>query len=121
MRTSPRDRLALLLAAAITAVGCGVGHSGAAKADAPAKVAKVAQEEQVNTIVLTAEAEKRLGITTSPVESKSIPRVRNYGGEIVLPPGASLVISAPVGGKVQAASSGNNPAVGMLVAAKQPI
>ena len=84
-------------------VGC---QPPAKKADAPtppAKVPTVAQEGKVNTVVLTPEAEKRLGITLAPVEKKQVSRVRSYGGEIALPPGASLVISAPVGGRLEPA------------------
>lgn len=121
MSVLPRYQFVILIAAALAAGGCGAPHSGAAKAESPAKVAKVAQEEQVNTIVLTADAEKRLGVATAPVESKSLPRVRSYGGEVVLPPGASLVISAPVGGTLSAPNQSGAPTAGMLVSAKQPI
>ena len=41
--------------------------------------------------------------------TKPVSRVRTYGGEIALPPGASLVISAPVSGKVHPAKSGEIP------------
>jgi cobalt-zinc-cadmium efflux system membrane fusion protein len=95
--------------------------SHTAKADPPAKVAKIANEEQLNTIVLTPDAEKRLGIVIAPVEVKPVTRVRSIGGEIVLPPGASLVISAPVGGKLGSPNSAAAPTAGMLVTAKQPI
>ena len=72
----------------------------------PEMLDKIQQEGDLNKIVLDAEAEKRLGIALAIVEMKPVSRVRSYGGEIALPPGASLVISAPVGGKLQAASSG---------------
>jgi len=71
--------------------------------------------------VLTAEAEQRLGLRLAEVEVKQISRVRSYGGEVALPPGASLVISAPVSGRVQPAAAGNMPTAGMIVAANQPV
>lgn len=118
--------ISISLAVAVGGIGASGGCKPAEKkADAhpsPAKVDKVQQEGELNKIVLDAEAEKtRLGIQTAPVEMRPISRVRSYGGEIALPPGASLVISAPVGGKIQPAAAGNMPAVGMLVAANQPL
>src|SRR5204863_7907772 len=82
---------------------------------------KVQQEAELNKIVLTADAEQRLGLMLADVEVKQISRVRSYGGEIALPPGASLVISAPVSGRVQPAAAGNMPTAGMIVAANQPV
>src|SRR5215831_3622585 len=111
----------LLLVACATAAGCNPVQKKAEAHPSPAKVAAVQQEVKLNDIVLTPEAEQRLGITYATVEMKPISRVRSYAGEIALPPGASLVISAPVGGKLDAASSGNTPTVGMLVSANQPL
>src|SRR5439155_21878409 len=111
----------LMLAASATAAGCKPAATKAAPPTPPAKVAAVAQEGKLNDIVLTQEAEDRLGITYASIEMKPVSRVRSYGGEIALPPGASLIISAPVGGKLEAASSGNVPTVGMLVSANQPM
>jgi cobalt-zinc-cadmium efflux system membrane fusion protein len=120
-----KNRLTILCSLALVApivfVGCKPVEKKAAAASPPAKVAAVAAEGKLNDIVLTPEAEQRLGITYANVETKQISRVRSYAGEIALPPGASLVISAPVGGKLESASSGNIPAVGMLVSANQPL
>src|SRR6476646_2600419 len=86
---------------AILAAGCQPAAKKAEPAPAPAKVDKVQAEADLNRIVLKQEAEDRLGISLAPVEVKSINRVRTYGGEIALLPGASLVISAPVSGRIQ--------------------
>src|SRR5262245_33314257 len=108
--------------AALAACGCAPPAAKPAAAHAsPAKVETVAQEAKLNTIQLTPEAEQRLGITLAAVEEKNIQRVRTYSGEIAVPPGASLIISAPVGGKLAAPGDGGVPAVGSLVAAKQPV
>jgi RND family efflux transporter MFP subunit len=120
MRTPLHPTVAPFLAALVCA-GCGKADGGAAKAIPPAKIAKIVQEEQLNTIVLTPEAEKRLGITLATLKRQEVSRVRSYGGEVVLPPGASLVISAPVGGTLHAPESGSPPTVGTLVSAKQPV
>jgi multidrug efflux pump subunit AcrA (membrane-fusion protein) len=102
-------------------VGCAPPAVQAPAHEPPAKVAHVAQEEKLNTIVLSPEAEKRLGIETATVERRSIRLLRTYGGEIVVPPGASLVISAPVGGKLSRPSDEAPPTVGALVAERQPL
>lgn len=114
-------RALTICALTLPLIGCNAKGQPAAAHASPAKVETIAQEGKLNTIQLTAEAEKRLGITLAPVVEKEIQRVRTYSGEIAVPPGASLVISAPVGGKLQAADSKGVPPVGALVALKQPI
>jgi RND family efflux transporter MFP subunit len=101
--------------------GCQPAAKKAEAAASPAKVDKVQAEADLNRIVLKQEAEDRLGITLAPIEVKAISRVRTYGGEIALPPGASLVVSAPVSGRIQPAASGNMPTAGSLVVANQPL
>jgi membrane fusion protein, heavy metal efflux system len=120
MRFGPQIPVLVLIASAALCSGCKPAAKAAA-ATPPAKVPTVAQEVEVNTVHLAPEAEKRLGIELAAVEMKQVSRVRSYGGEIALPPGASIVISAPVGGRLEPASGGSVPAAGMLVAAKQPI
>lgn len=80
--------------------GCGPRPPAvAAKSEAPAKVAgPVLKEGELASVVLTAEAEARLGIRVVPVTSGGGPLVRRYAGEVVLPPGRSLTLSAPVAG-----------------------
>src|SRR5262245_22000447 len=112
--------VAAIALTALGALGC-QKPAGKPAAVTPAKVAAVAQEGKLNTVELTAEAEKRLGLTLATVVEKAVHRVRTYSGEIALPPGASLVISAPVGGKLQAPGSANVPEVGALVSARQPV
>jgi len=102
-------------------VGCTPPAANAPAREPPAKVAQIVQEEKLNTKVLTLEAEHRLGILTSPVERRSIRRLRTYGGEIAVPPGASLVISAPVGGTLSLPSAEAPLGVGLLVSQKQPL
>ncbi|MBW8883672.1 MAG: efflux RND transporter periplasmic adaptor subunit [Planctomycetia bacterium] len=121
MRIAPAISTALIAIEAFLVAGCKPPEKKAEAHPSPAKVDKVQQEAELNKIVLTAEAEQRLGLMLAEVETKPVNRVRNYGGEIALPPGASLVISAPVSGRVQPASAGNMPAAGMIVVANQPV
>jgi RND family efflux transporter MFP subunit len=110
-----------ILCAGLAASGCKPAVTKAEAHPSPAKVATIAQEGTLNTVQLTPEAYERLGIELAEVQMKPISRVRSYGGEVVLPPGASLIISAPVGGRLEAATPGGAPTIGMLVSANQPI
>lgn len=100
--------------------GCDRAASQPAKSPAPATVATIAHEDQLNTIKLTVDAERRLGIQTAPIELRKMLRLRTYGGEIALPTGASLIVAAPIGGTLQA--PGNEmPKVGEVVTVDQAI
>ncbi|HVU90064.1 MAG TPA: efflux RND transporter periplasmic adaptor subunit [Pirellulales bacterium] len=102
--------------------GCGWSTTSKdAGKTAPAKVAHPVNEVDLNTIKLTAEAEKHLGIETSPVVARRVNRVRGYGGEIMLPPGSSTIVSAPVNGTLQAPSEKGVPQPGAKVKRQQPV
>lgn len=121
-RTSRRKaRLRSLVAlSCIFVIGCEQRAPSAPKSAPPATVATIAHEDQLNTIKLTPAAEQRLGIATAPIERRKVERLRNYGGEISLPTGASIIISAPIGGTLQAANR-TVPAVGATLEAGQPV
>lgn len=103
--------LTLALAAA---VGAGawwlVTHKPEAKtADKPpppAAVGKVAKEDELNTVTLTEEAEKRIGLAVAPVEKKAVRRMRVYGGEVAVPVGRTILVAAPLGGTLEAPPGG---------------
>jgi len=80
--------------------------STAAKPNPPANVAKVVKEESLATVALTEDAEKRLGVKTSPIERKSMRRVRVYGGEAMVPVGKTAIVAAPLAGIVKAPPQG---------------
>jgi membrane fusion protein, heavy metal efflux system len=110
------QRITWLLASVSLAVGVGVGSwwlltqkSSTPKADKPAPpaaVSKIAKEDELTTITLTEEAEKRLGIKIAPVEKRPTKRVRIYGGEVMIPIGKTVLVAAPVGGTLRSPSSG---------------
>ncbi|MFO1003358.1 MAG: efflux RND transporter periplasmic adaptor subunit [Planctomycetaceae bacterium] len=58
-------------------------------------------EATLNTIELTEDAVRRLGIETQPLTERSMPRFRSYGAEAVLPAGASVIVSAPLAGTLR--------------------
>ncbi|AMV25306.1 hypothetical protein VT84_12975 [Gemmata sp. SH-PL17] len=93
----------------------------AAKSSAPgvqATVPKPFKEDQGATVVLTADSEAKLAIRTAPVERKPMPRKRVYGGEVIVPPGRSLVVSAPIAGTLK---QGPVPVAGRAVRAGTPV
>ncbi|HET6881297.1 MAG TPA: efflux RND transporter periplasmic adaptor subunit [Pirellulales bacterium] len=106
--------------ATIGGVGC---HKAPAKAGhtEPAKVAHPAKEGELNTIELTPEAEQRLGIETVAVERKVVRRRRTYGGEVVLPTGASITVTAPTVGTLKPVSEGSVPDVGTRIEQNEPL
>src|SRR5258708_31114321 len=112
----------LFAAAAALAAGCGQKTSAAAKAEPAAKVPKDApKEDKLNEFELTPKAEERLGIVTTPIEKKPVVRMRTYGGEVVLPTGASLIVTAPPGGFLKSPVKGGIPKAGEPVKKGQPI
>jgi len=86
----------------------------------PATVSSPLHEEDLNTLTLTLEAVQRLGLRTAPVERKPVRRTRVYGGEIAIPDGQTIVISAPLSGRLEAAVS-KLPEAGATVQKGQPM
>ncbi|MEQ2008245.1 MAG: efflux RND transporter periplasmic adaptor subunit [Limisphaerales bacterium] len=80
-------------------------------AASPAKVGTLVKETDLNTIKLTPQAEKRLGILTVAVERKAVPRTRNFGGDVMVRAGSALNVSAPIAATV----SGSLPQPGVQV------
>jgi len=120
LRTPPRRwalwATCLVVAVMPTAVAAagGAGPSGTP----PAKVANAVKETDLNTITLTPKAEERLGIQVAAVERKKVPATRLLGGELMVPVGHSITVSAPLAGRVQ---STEFPAAGHQVRKGQPL
>lgn len=119
------DRRAAILAASLCAcaalAGCERPKAEAQKAAPQAKVEKLPGEADLTTIHLTEDAERSLRIATAAVERKSVPRVRTYGGEVVVPPGQAVTVSAPVSGTVMPPSGGKTPLPGAAVKKGQEV
>jgi cobalt-zinc-cadmium efflux system membrane fusion protein len=81
-------------------------HDAKAAKAASATVANPVKEEQLNTITLTPEAAGRLALRTGLVERRRMPQSRFYGGEVVIPPGRTAIVSAPISGVLRAAPEG---------------
>lgn len=114
MKLLQRFASAVLTLALAAVVGAGawwlITHrtpsSPADKPPSPAGVGKIVKEEELNTVTLTEEAEKRIGLAVAPVEKKAVRRVRVYGGEVAVPAGRSILVAAPLGGTLKAPVGG---------------
>jgi RND family efflux transporter MFP subunit len=87
---------------------------------APASVPKPLKEDQINTLTLTPEAVERLALRTAPVATRPVRRVRVYGGEVTIPAGQSILVSAPLSGLLKAPPAGV-PQPGQSVQQGQPL
>jgi membrane fusion protein, heavy metal efflux system len=90
------------------------GAKKAAAALLPASVPKVFKEDQANVVTLTAEAVKSEKIQTAKVERKPMRQSRVYGGEVMVPAGQTILVTAPVGGSLSA-PKGGVPKPGVIV------
>jgi hypothetical protein len=95
----------------------GTGHHD----EKPAKVEKLPQEVEIARITLTDAATERLGITTAQVSRENVERRRTFGGEVMIPNGKTVVVSAPVAGRIVDPPSRKMPLPGVRVAANAPI
>jgi RND family efflux transporter MFP subunit len=122
-----RAKITCCLAAAsglLGVSGCRPATGGASPAPKPAPPAKVSapvKEAELNTVVLTPEAETRLGIATVAVESKAVSRAVSYGGEVMIPTGRLISVTSPYLGMLKPPEGGSVPQPGSPVKAGQPI
>lgn len=107
----------------LLAVGCQKPASDASKtaAVAPAKTTHPVSEADLNTIELTEDAVRRLGLQTDMVTLRAMPRVRVYGAELMLPAGASIIVSAPLAGTLQLQTGEAFPQIGQQVTEGDPL
>jgi RND family efflux transporter MFP subunit len=95
--------------------------TASSKPTPPAKVSSPAKETDLATVVLTPEAETRLGIKTVPVERKPVPRAISYGGEVIIPTGRLFSVTSPYLGMLKPPEGKSVPHPGLAVKAGQPI
>ena len=87
----------------IVTAACSRSGSDAPATKAPATVDHPRSETDLTTIRLTPEAVKRLGIETVTVKSDMAPATRTLGGEVVVPEGRGVIVTAPVAGTLTGA------------------
>lgn len=87
-------------------------HCGSSK-DAPhasaSNVENAVEEQALPTVTLSEHAMQRLGIQTAEVEEGADAATRLVGGEVVIPPGRTLIVTAPVAGEVHFAAESLTP------------
>jgi RND family efflux transporter MFP subunit len=81
----------------LTVAGCGKESESPQK---PAKVEMLPRETELARVTLSPEAFERLGITTVAVAKEAVPRHKVIGGDVTIPQGKTIVVSAPVSGTV---------------------
>lgn len=113
---------AYLLVMTLALAGC-VGP-GASKPSShstpPASVLQISDELELASVRLTAQAEKRLGVSVVAVKRQEIASRRPYPGTVVMPPQSLAPLLAPVTGVVR--YIGPEPlAVGTAVSQGQPL
>ena len=114
----------LIALASVTAAalpGCAKKEKEASTKTEPAHVARHIDESDLNTITLTERAESRLGIQLAETTMTEVRRKRTVGGEVVLPPGRMITVSAPIAGTLLAPTEGSVPAPGDLINAGQAV
>ena len=122
-----RFRPAICVAAAVGLAGGGGCQpstsvtTAAAKPAAPAKVTAQVKETDLATVVLTPEAETRLGIKLVAAQRIPVPRSVSYGGEVMIPTGRLISVTSPYLGTLKPPEEGQVPQPGSFVKAGQPI
>lgn len=101
----------------ICLAGCGKPSSKNAKKTAPAKVAKHPSEDSIALLTLTPKAVERLGITTVESQYRKVRRHRTLAGDVVVPVGKTLVVTAPLSGTVRLPRDAKVPIPGESVTA----
>ena len=78
-------------------------------------------ETELSTITLTADAERRLGITTAEVREQQVVQRRTLSGQVVVPSGKAIVVTSPLAGTVETMANRALPAPGALVDPETPL
>lgn len=90
---------------ALVTISCSGSNSQPAAHASHATVEHPRTEAELSTIKLTPEAVKRLGIETVTVKREAASATRTVGGEIVVPEGRGVVVTAPVAGTLTAGAA----------------
>lgn len=97
MRTIHRSAMTALVLTA-----CGAPEAAEAPHEPPAHVEHAVPESEITIVRFSADAMRRLALETAVVETSAVPAVRLVGGEVIVPPGRTTSVTAPVGGLLRA-------------------
>ena len=115
-----RQCVYLLVLAGLATPGCERG-SEEEEDSGPAAGTGQVRETDLATVRLTPEEEARVGVQTAVIEVRPTKQSRVVGGEVVVPPGRSLQVSAPLAGTLSAPPDGAVPSAGGKVTRAQVI
>jgi RND family efflux transporter MFP subunit len=99
--------VSVLLAGAAVALSACANDTAGTKPAAPVTVSRAVAESELSSITLTPEAESRLGLVVEPLTERPVRLTRIVAGEVVVPPGDAVDLTAPVAGTLVAA--GDHP------------
>ncbi len=118
-----RFTLGLIAVSLLSLVGCGneSGGSNPASKEKPASVKPLPNEANLADIELTQTAYDRLGISVAQVTRQDVTQVRQLGGEIIVPPGESAIVVAPVSGTVRPPKDSAMPKPGSVISKGQVV
>lgn len=98
-----------LAALGLCAMGCrrasSLGAPHGADTHAPSVVDHPVHEDTLPRVRLSAQAIARLRVAQSAVRASSVRAARLVGGEVIVPPGRTLWVAAPVAGEVRQATA----------------
>jgi RND family efflux transporter MFP subunit len=98
-------RLLLILFPAAVLMACTSGSPADGDHDVPAKVEHPTTEAELATLRLSPGAVGRLGIESVAATEELLSGTRTLGGEIMVPEGRRVVVTAPVAGTLMAAGA----------------
>lgn len=87
----------------------------------PAKIEPHPTEKDIYLVVLSEKAESRLQISTEPAQVQSVPRFRSLGGELLVPDGMRIPVTAPLAGTLALIDQNNLLVAGQEVRVNQPL
>jgi len=105
MMTSLPRPSALILLVVFLGSACSSDRTPAAKVEPAAHVEARRPEGELTTIKLSAEAARRLGIETVVAKIDTAVATRSLGGEVTVPDGRLVTVTAPLAGTLSAVSA----------------
>lgn len=110
-----------MVAAFVLSVGCAPKPATKSTSEKPAKVEAHPSEMDIYRVVLTESAEQRLQIRTVKATMQAMPRTRLLGGQLLVPDGARVVVTAPLTGSLASLEATSVPSAGQRVAVNQTL
>jgi membrane fusion protein, heavy metal efflux system len=112
---------ALTIMFLVLILGCRPEPKAATEKSKPAKVDLYPNETDIYRVTLTPQAEQRLQIRTEKAMLQSVPRARALGGQILIPDGQRIPVTAPLAGTLAIAPSSQPLSPGTSVSANQAL